>query len=65
MDKLAQYKVPNGPLLGKLKEGKQIALSDGTILNGEDFLGPNKPGRIVTIIYDTRSIKIPSTADAL
>ena len=69
MDKLAQYKVPNGPLLGKLKEGKQIALSDGTILNGEDFLGPNKPGRIVTIIYDTRSTpniaKLAKNADVL
>lgn len=55
MDKLAKYHVPNGPLLGKLKRGEQVALADGTVLNGKDFLGPEKPGRIVTIIYDTRS----------
>lgn len=55
IDKLAQYHIPNGPLLGKLKRGEQITLADGTALNGKDFLGPEKPGRIVTIIYDTRS----------
>lgn len=55
MNKLADYNVPNGPLLGKLKNGEQVVLEDGTILNGKDFLGPDRPGRIVTIIYDTRS----------
>ena len=55
MDKLAQYNVPNGPLLGKLKIGEKITLDNGTILDGKDFLGPNKAGRVVTIIYDTRA----------
>ena len=55
MDKLAQYNVPNGPLLGKLKNGEEITLENGTILDGKNFLGPDKKGRIVTIIYDTRS----------
>lgn len=55
MDKLAKYNIPNGPLFGKLKAGEQIVLSNGTILDGRDFLGPARPGRIVTIIYDTRS----------
>lgn len=32
MDKLAQYSVPNGPLLGKLKNGEKIVLDNGTIL---------------------------------
>ncbi|WEV37840.1 ribonuclease Z [Lactobacillus sp. ESL0677] len=69
MDKLAQYNVPNGPLLGKLKNGEQILLADGTVLDGHDFLGPDKPGRIVTIIYDTRSTptiaKLAKNADVL
>ncbi|WEV40629.1 ribonuclease Z [Lactobacillus sp. ESL0684] len=69
MEKLAQYNIPNGPLLGKLKNGEQVALSDGTILDGNDFLGPNKPGRIVTIIYDTRATptiaKLAKNADVL
>ncbi|AWM75261.1 ribonuclease Z [Lactobacillus kullabergensis] len=55
MDKLAQYSVPNGPLLGKLKNGEKIVLDNGTILDGNDFLGSNKKGRIITIIYDTRA----------
>lgn len=55
MEKLSKYSIPNGPLFGKLKAGEQIVLGDGTILDGHDFLGPERPGRIVTIIYDTRS----------
>ena len=55
MDKLAQYNVPNGPLLGKLKNSEKITLDNGTILDGKDFLGPNKAGRVVTIVYDTRA----------
>ncbi|MGQ5709061.1 ribonuclease Z [Lactobacillus sp. PSON] len=69
MDKLAQYNVPNGPLLGKLKNGEQVVLNDGTILDGKDFLGPNRPGRIITVIYDTRSTptiaKLAKNADVL
>lgn len=68
-DKLAKYHIPNGPLFGKLKAGEQIALQDGTVLNGKDFLGPEKPGRIVTIIYDTRATptiaKLAKDADVL
>jgi ribonuclease Z len=69
MDKLMQYNIPNGPLLGKLKNGETIDLADGTTLNGKDFLGPNKEGRIVTIIYDTRATpviaKLAQNADIL
>ncbi|QLL68310.1 ribonuclease Z [Lactobacillus johnsonii] len=57
MDKVAEYNVPNGPLLGELKAGKTITLSDGQKLDGRDFLGEERPGRIVTIIYDTRPTK--------
>lgn len=69
MDKLKQYHIPNGPLYGKLKAGEQVALKDGTILDGRDFLGPEKPGRVVTIIYDTRATpniaKLAKNADLL
>ncbi|MFR4967812.1 MAG: ribonuclease Z [Lactobacillus kalixensis] len=69
MDKLAKYNIPNGPLFGKLKAGEQIVLSNGTILDGRDFLGSARPGRIVTIIYDTRSTptiaKLAKDADVL
>ena len=69
MSKLEKYNIPNGTLLGKLKKGEQIVLSDGTVLDGKEFLGPERPGRIVTIIYDTRSTpniaKLAQNADVL
>lgn len=69
MDKLQKFHIPNGPLYGKLKAGEQIALQDGTIIDGKDFLGPDRPGRIVTIIYDTRTTpsiaKLAKNADIL
>lgn len=69
MDKLVQYHVPNGPLLGKLKAGQEITLPNGQVLNGKDFLGQARPGRIITIIYDTRPTpnigKLAQDADVL
>ena len=69
MDKLAEYNVPNGPLLGKLKAGDVITLADGRVLDGHDFLGEPRPGRIVTVIYDTRPTpnigKLAENADVL
>ncbi len=55
MSKLAPYHLPNGPIFGKLKAGKKVELADGTILNGKDFIGHKIPGRVITIIGDTRS----------
>lgn len=69
MDKLAKYNVPNGPLLGKLKAGETVTLQNGQVLNGHDFLGDPRPGRVVTIIYDTRPTpnigKLAEGADVL
>ena len=69
MDKVAEYNVPNGPLLGQLKAGRTITLSDGQKLDGRDFLGKERPGRVVTIIYDTRPTenigKLADHADVL
>lgn len=55
VNKLAEYHIPNGPIYGKLKAGEKVELEDGNIIDGKDFLGPERPGRIVSIIYDTRS----------
>ena len=54
IDELAQYKIKSGPIFGQLKAGKTVTLDDGTVLDGKDFIGKAKPGRIVTIIGDTR-----------
>lgn len=54
IDKLKKYNIPNGPIFGKLKRGQTVKLNDGTILDGKNFIGSPQPGRIVTIIGDTR-----------
>lgn len=54
VDKLREANVPSGPVYGELKAGKTVTLPDGRTLNGADFIGPAKPGKVVTIIGDTR-----------
>lgn len=69
VQKLQQYHIPNGPIWGQLKNGELVILADGTQLDGHDFLGPSQPGRIVTILGDTRytpeSINLAADADVL
>ncbi|GFH42393.1 ribonuclease Z [Lactococcus hodotermopsidis] len=45
--------VPFGPLFGKVKNGQDIEI-DGKIIKSADFIGPDKKGRVVTILGDTR-----------
>ncbi len=57
VDKLKKLGIPSGPLYGQLKQGKEVQLNDGTILNGQDFIGAPQKGRIVAILGDTRKTK--------
>ena len=45
--------VPFGPLFGKIKNGQDIE-NDGNLIKAADFIGPDKRGRVVTILGDTR-----------
>jgi ribonuclease Z len=54
VNKLEAFSIKPGPIYQKLKNGQQVKLDDGTILEGKDFLGPSQKGRIVTILGDTR-----------
>lgn len=54
VDKLADYQIPNGPIFGQLKRGETVMLPDGQVLNGRDFIAPDRPGRIITILGDTK-----------
>ena len=53
--------IPAGPVYGKLKQGQIVTLKDGRVINGKDFVGENKKGRIVTIFGDTRFTTKSST----
>jgi ribonuclease Z len=68
-DKLKQLGIPAGPHLARLKKGEDVVLADGTSLYSADFVGPARPGRIVTILGDTcfcdASIKLASQADVV
>lgn len=46
--------IPAGPLYGQLKAGKTVTLADGRQIDGQDFLGPKRPGRVIAIMGDTR-----------
>ena len=54
VDKLQEAGVKPGPIYKKIKAGESITLEDGTVLESEDFVGPQQEGRIVTILGDTR-----------
>ncbi|MEG0629235.1 ribonuclease Z [Enterococcus viikkiensis] len=54
VEKLAALNIPAGPIFGKLKQGQTVTLADGRTINGQDFVGESKKGRIVTIFGDTR-----------
>lgn len=68
-DKLQAMGVPFGPLFGRLKRGETIVLDNGQEISGQDFIGPNQKGRIVTILGDTKysekSIELAKDADIL
>ncbi|MCM3617552.1 ribonuclease Z [Sutcliffiella horikoshii] len=69
MDKVKENLIPSGPHLQSLKEGKQVTLADGRIVDGKDFIGPPKKGKVVTVLGDTRynetSIELGLAADVL
>ncbi|MBS4761301.1 ribonuclease Z [Carnobacteriaceae bacterium zg-ZUI252] len=54
VDRLKEYGIPSGPIYGQIKRGETVTLSDGRVLDGKAFIGPNKKGRQITIFGDTR-----------
>jgi len=69
VEKLKALGIQPGPVYGKLKQGESITLTDGRIVEGKDFVGEDKKGRIVTILGDTRyttnAIALAEDADVL
>lgn len=68
-DALRAAGVPFGPLFGRVKNGQDIELEDGTIIFAKDFISEPKKGKIITIIGDTRktsaSVRLARDADVL
>lgn len=68
-DALRAAGVPFGPLFGKVKNGQNIELEDGTRIFAKDFISEPKKGKIITIIGDTRktsaSVRLARDADVL
>ncbi|HEM5974255.1 TPA: ribonuclease Z [Streptococcus suis] len=61
--------VPFGPLFGKIKNGQNVMLEDGTEIIASDYISPPRPGKVVTILGDTRkchaSVRLAVNADVL
>ncbi|MBM7544517.1 ribonuclease Z [Weissella beninensis] len=69
VEKLKAMNIPSGPLYGQIKKGATITLPNGQIINGQDFVGKQQKGRIVTILGDTRkhpnALYLAKNADVL
>ncbi|HFI0384373.1 TPA: ribonuclease Z [Streptococcus suis] len=61
--------VPFGPLFGQIKNGLNVMLEDGTEIIASDYISPPRPGKVVTILGDTRkchaSVRLAVNADVL
>lgn len=61
--------VPFGPLFGKIKNGQDVILEDGTTIIAKHYISEPKRGKVITILGDTRktdaSIRLGLGADVL
>ncbi|HEM3484665.1 ribonuclease Z [Streptococcus suis] len=61
--------VPFGPLFGKIKNGQNVTLEEGREIIASDYISPPRPGKVVTILGDTRkchaSVRLAVNADVL
>lgn len=54
VEKLKHIGISPGPIYKEIKENEQVTMPDGKVIHRVDFLGPNKQGRIISILGDTR-----------
>lgn len=68
-EKLKTAGVPFGPLFGKIKNGQNVILDNGTEIIAKDYLSAPKKGKVITILGDTRktdaSVRLALGADVL
>ncbi|GAB3791557.1 ribonuclease Z [Virgibacillus kimchii] len=54
VEKLKNLGIEPGPVYRQIKEKKQVTLEDGRVIFRKDVVGPDKPGKVITILGDTR-----------
>ncbi|TRM12647.1 ribonuclease Z [Lentibacillus cibarius] len=55
VDKLKQDGIEPGPVYQQIKENETVELSDGRVIHRRQYIGPDKQGRVITILGDTRA----------
>ena len=68
-ERLKATGLPFGPLFGKVKNGEDVFLEDGTKIIAADYISAPRKGKVVTILGDTRktpaSVRLGINADIL
>ena len=68
-EKLRADGLPFGPLFGEIKNGRDVTLEDGRVFYAKDYLSAPRPGKVITILGDTRktdaSVRLGVGADVL
>lgn len=68
-DKLIESGIQPGPIFKRIKNGETVMTEDGRMVEPNEYLSPEKKGRIVTILGDTRycknAISLAKNADLL
>ncbi|HLR01384.1 MAG TPA: ribonuclease Z [Virgibacillus sp.] len=54
VEKLRERGIKPGPIYQQIKENPTVVTPDGETLHREHFLGPNKKGRVISVLGDTR-----------
>ncbi|WP_141431799.1 ribonuclease Z [Bacillus sp. 03113] len=60
VDKLMAAGIKPGPVYKKIKNGENVTLENGTVVDANQFVGPDQKGRIVTVLGDTRTCEAAS-----
>ena len=68
-EKLKAAGLPFGPLFGKVKNGQDVVLEDGTKIIAKDYISEPRKGKVLAILGDTRkchaSVRLALGADIL
>ena len=69
VERARELNVPEGPLWGRLQSGEEVRLEDGCVIQPNDVLGPERPGKSIAYCLDTRpcemSVELARNVDLL